>query len=660
MIVKSLEITNYGIFNGKYKIDFAEPSIQSITLIGGLNGSGKTTIFEAIQIGLFGAQSNLHKEQGKKRNLSYPKFLASKVNRSAKNNQDTIINLVINLGDDIDIKDDISISRIWKYETEDTHTTKDLLTVEINGDIDTDLTQNWLEFISQIISPSLSKLFFFDGEKILHYAKPENTSTLLIQGIQILLGADLITNLEDDLRLLKRNIVKKSDSVNEDELKDLEDAVVNLRKENTSLQEKLTSLGQDLESANEQNSQINVAFELAGLKTSETVLRLEKDIISLSLQIDNITKIQQFIIAGSLPLMLVKDKIGKIDRESLLLNKINEQKLKVRAWKERDQEFLTMLKSQNKTLHSKFKKSLQESLDKELDTIQEEKSQTFHSTTSDINMLTNEVKKDKSQFEKNLKMLEKLNHQLEQKQKSLLRAPTNGESKKLFNQRDESNKYIYTLELSISKIEESISKNERELLIAENKFKKNFEDTVNSMHASSIQKKQLEKIEITEKSLHKFLNQIVSRSLSQFEDLITEKFNYLIRKDTLVENFNIDQKTYLISASNSQDQTIPLDDLSAGERQILAISILWSLSEVSNIKIPVIIDTPLGRLDSKHRNQLITKYFPEASLQTIILSTDEEIIGKYYKVIKQYAGKEFLCTEHPKIASASTIVKGYF
>ena len=85
------------------------------------------------------------------------------------------------------------------------------------------------------------------------------------------------------MRLLKRNIVKKSDSVNENELKDLEDAVLNLRKENTYLQEKLTSLGQDLESANEQNSQINVAFELAGLKTSETVLKLEKDIISLSL-----------------------------------------------------------------------------------------------------------------------------------------------------------------------------------------------------------------------------------------------------------------------------------------------------------------------------------------------------------------------------------------
>ena len=41
--------------------------------------------------------------------------------------------------------------------------------------VDVDLSENWIEFISQIISPSLSKLFLFDGEKILHYADPQNT-----------------------------------------------------------------------------------------------------------------------------------------------------------------------------------------------------------------------------------------------------------------------------------------------------------------------------------------------------------------------------------------------------------------------------------------------------------------------------------------------------
>ena len=105
---------------------------------------------------------------------------------------------------------------------------------------------------------------------------------------------------------------------------------------------------------------------------------------------------------------------------------------------------------------------------------------------------------------------------------------------------------------------------------------------------------------------------------------------------------------------------IELIDLSAGERQILAISILWSLSELSKTNIPVIIDTPLGRLDSKHRNQLITKYFPEAGPQTIILSTDEEIVGDYYKTFKPYIGKEYLCSESKEGSGAGVINEGYF
>ena len=104
---------------------------------------------------------------------------------------------------------------------------------------------------------------------------------------------------------------------------------------------------------------------------------------------------------------------------------------------------------------------------------------------------------------------------------------------------------------------------------------------------------------------------------------------------------------------------IGLEDLSAGERQLLAISILWSLSEVSKINVPVVIDTPLGRLDSKHREQLITKYFPQAGSQTIILSTDEEIIGKYYKSLKPYIGNEYLCDENKK-TKTGRIVEGYF
>lgn len=90
---------------------------------------------------------------------------------------------------------------------------------------------------------------------------------------------------------------------------------------------------------------------------------------------------------------------------------------------------------------------------------------------------------------------------------------------------------------------------------------------------------------------------------------------------------------------DSEDEEIAKKRLSAGEKQLMVISLLWALAICSKKKLPVIIDTPLSRLDSSHRRALIKTYFPKASDQTIILSTDSEINETYYGFLKnEYRG----------------------
>lgn len=81
--------------------------------------------------------------------------------------------------------------------------------------------------------------------------------------------------------------------------------------------------------------------------------------------------------------------------------------------------------------------------------------------------------------------------------------------------------------------------------------------------------------------------------------------------------------------------------------------------EYRDKKLPVIIDTPLSRLDSNHRKALITTYFPNASDQTIILSTDSEIDGRYHEMMKENIGDEFTLEYHEDTKS-TTIRRGYY
>ena len=60
---------------------------------------------------------------------------------------------------------------------------------------------------------------------------------------------------------------------------------------------------------------------------------------------------------------------------------------------------------------------------------------------------------------------------------------------------------------------------------------------------------------------------------------------------------------------------------------------LWALGRTSGRPLPVIIDTPLARLDSDHRRLLVENYFPQASHQVILLSTDTEVDQLYFDLL---------------------------
>lgn len=99
--------------------------------------------------------------------------------------------------------------------------------------------------------------------------------------------------------------------------------------------------------------------------------------------------------------------------------------------------------------------------------------------------------------------------------------------------------------------------------------------------------------------------------------------------------------------------------LSAGEQQMFAVAIVWALALTSGYKAPVIIDTPMARLDSSHRANFVTKYLPAASSQVMVLSTDEEVYGRYLDLVRDNV-VDYYTLLYREEEQCTSIVHGYF
>src|SRR5262249_5689232 len=117
--------------------------------------------------------------------------------------------------------------------------------------------------------------------------------------------------------------------------------------------------------------------------------------------------------------------------------------------------------------------------------------------------------------------------------------------------------------------------------------------------------------------------------------------------------------TFQVTLFDRHDRPVPKKQLSAGEKQIYAISMLWALAQVSGRPLPMVIDTPLGRLDSDHRGHLVQRYFAHASHQVIILSTDTEIDQTYFRELSPAVSHSYHLRYDPG-ESRTVVEDGYF
>ena len=196
MFFERLVIQNLGIFRGEHALDLtpADPA-RPVVLLGALNGSGKTTVIEALQLALYGKRAEFGWRGAKATGVKgYQQYLEQVRNRNAKPSEPTVAEVTLRLADGRRLR----VRRYWSFLKT---TPREDVSVFVNGNDapDLQLSTGWDEEIERILPVRLSELFFFDGEKIEKLADPTKSGEVIKTAIASLMGLDLVDHLVDDL-----------------------------------------------------------------------------------------------------------------------------------------------------------------------------------------------------------------------------------------------------------------------------------------------------------------------------------------------------------------------------------------------------------------------------------------------------------------------------
>lgn len=623
MILLELVLQNFGPYRGRQTLNLspaqADTSTRPIILIGGMNGGGKTTLLDALRLALYGARSQC----STRRSLSYSDFLSQCVHYAAP--EDAIASVELAFEYILNgISKTIRVQRTWSRQPRGG---KDSLDVSINGWPDDVLVQTWDEWIETVLPLGISSLFLFDGEQIKELAEQAIPPTPVVEAIRAMLGLELADRLALDLDVLTQR--KQKSLANTQELHDLEQIEHRLAQQKAAQEAAATRLEElktQVEQATTDFQTAEANFRTQGGDIASDRSQLEAKLAFLQHTADDIRNQLRCQAATELPLLLIQPLLQKAQAQGQKELRRQQIEMSQELIAERDQKLLDVLAAAG--LGSKQIQSVQVFLSQENTSLE----QTIQSSNvwlkadanaiNHLTLLLNTLLPNQQQTtQKQLKTLEQTLANLDNIERLLAKAA----SPEVYAQLKAN---VATAQASLDVLQEQsklckkkCDELEKEITYTHKELTKYSDQILNRQAIAHF----LDTVNHAQVTLAKFCQNLTLRKLADLETSIRECFLYLVHKNNLIQQIFVDPKTFGLSLYGDGGKLISKQRLSAGEKQILAVAILWGLARASGRRLPIAIDTPLGRLDSSHRENLVERYFPDASHQVILLSTDTEI-----------------------------------
>ena len=711
MKINKIVLYNFNSYEGLNEFDFtSDDSNKNIILIGGKNGAGKTSLFTAIKIALYGPLS-----------FGYvgvnPKYIAKiKECINSKTFQKDVVESRVQISISLTVEREVKeyeITREWDYTKQKL---EENYYVKTEGRLLDDQELSYFQnYLQGMIPPDLFEFFLFDGEEVGSIFSTSTYNSYVRNAVYTLCGLDIF----EIIRKYTTGYAGKAASDEEEEIHVQYEALRrNAEKIETchsELESQIATDRAELEKVETELIEVETAFKNAGGITEIERRALLKELSEAEhIKTESLTKIKIFV-EGLMPFFILRDFTERISNQLDFEEKGEiyyyvQQKLKRQEIKntlnENQEVNDDTVDALMEFLLKKFKpKGFKECAQPVHDLSKEDFGRVNAMISAiddfDIAAMVELVKKRRTAADRTMEI-----------NRILKCAMTDHDARKfaekenaLLKKKDEISSRVHAAEFRLTTLKEklAVAIHQRDCAY------QNIKDNAQNKHVFELST-----------GLSQMMGTILdnkSESIKRnLEKLIVEKLQHIYRKNNLITHIEIDddfqfnlyqnvkystiELLYLIKnlgkevfaseigrqgmkilckkykvetvlqlqqalenskQRNSHDlfKRIDISRLSKGERQIFILSLYWAIIELSGQEIPFVIDTPYARIDANHRREISEKFFPNISKQVVILSTDEEINEEYYEIMKPYIAKEYLLI-NDESQNRTTVEQHYF
>ena len=632
VVFTAITIENFKRFTGEHTIPLAGEG--PITVIAAENGVGKTTVLDAFYLALHGKKGiQMRKNEG---DFNFEQWLANAFSSTAELNNGYMM-IRVKLEMDSPEMGTIAIDRkYWvhpeSYETNEElnlHIDGTILKIE-SGEKKEQVIRAWIE---AMIPPAITQRFLVDGEK-LGSLNVRNLGESMKNGLDDLLGQGIIHRLQKHLKAVERRTLAEMAPDHERE------SLIILLQESETRRERAEELAEILQS-NEQRLQSlilaqNELQELLQQRSTEEGSQLGKLRIDFAISSSEIAQIRN---------QLVEHLVARIP---FLIGDMNDDLEEIGFTQAREILKSSMIETEVIASLENVLSKLQPKLSKNDEqrvmtaTLKQLKS-TNDSIPSAFRFLNNDLIEQfmTQYFSHSLNLVEEMQAELQHAVTKIQRHRTIVTELSAASQRvgmAETAEKLLSVSVEIGGLRAHNSHMSSEITAIDAEQHQTDLRVKALQSAASADSQHRKMIELIQ-SLVPILTEYATRRRDQLAEPLSKEFTsgfeLLSRKSDLIKSIDVDSATYEVQIGMEGFTGNWLDrDLSATEKQHVGLSLLYALRRLASKPLPVVVDTPTSRMDTRHKGYSVTKFYPNLSHQVIVLATSDDLAGGLHKELK--------------------------